>query len=138
MKRKFQKFSILAVLVVFLFSFAPDIVESRRGGGRSFSRSRSYSRSFPVAEVPHRGGPIVVRAAGVARVVLTQARALRRGQPVVRAAPTAEVGHPEVPARVPARLPARDRLRRVVRRRQPQQIVAQLRRGTQRAASNGR
>ena len=45
MKRKFQKFSILAVLVVFLFSFAPDIVESRRGGGRSFSRSRSYSRS---------------------------------------------------------------------------------------------
>lgn len=47
MKRKFQKFSILAVLVVFLFSFAPDIVESRRGGGfrggRSFSRS--YSRS---------------------------------------------------------------------------------------------
>lgn len=47
MKRKFQKSSILAVLVVFLFSFAPDIVESRRGfgGGRSFSRSRSYSRS---------------------------------------------------------------------------------------------
>ena len=47
MKHKFQKFSILAVLVVFLFSFAPDIVESRRGfgGGRSFSRSRSYSRS---------------------------------------------------------------------------------------------
>ena len=49
MKRKFQKFSILAVLVVFLFSLAPDIVESRRGGGfrggRSFSRSRSYSRS---------------------------------------------------------------------------------------------
>ena len=49
MKRKFQRFSILAVLVVFLFSFAPDIVESRRGGGfrggRSFSRSRSYSRS---------------------------------------------------------------------------------------------
>ena len=49
MKRKFQKFSVLAVLVVFLFSFAPDIVESRRGGGfrggRSFSRSRSYSRS---------------------------------------------------------------------------------------------
>ena len=44
MKHKFQKFSILAVLVVFLFSFAPDIVESRRGfgGGRSFSRS--YSR----------------------------------------------------------------------------------------------
>ena len=46
MKRKFQKFSILAVLVVFLFSFAPDIVESRRGfgGGRSFGRSRSFSR----------------------------------------------------------------------------------------------
>jgi hypothetical protein len=46
-KRKFQQFSILAVLVVFLFSFAPDIVESRRGGfggGRSFSRSRSSSR----------------------------------------------------------------------------------------------
>ena len=47
MKRKFQKFSILAVLVVFLFSLAPDIVESRRGfgGGRSFGRSRSFSRS---------------------------------------------------------------------------------------------
>ena len=47
MKRKFQKFSILTVLIVFLFSFAPDIVESRRGfgGGRSFGRSRSFSRS---------------------------------------------------------------------------------------------
>ena len=45
MKHKFKKFSVLGVLVVFLFSFAPDIVESRRGGGRSFSRSRSYSRS---------------------------------------------------------------------------------------------
>ena len=48
MKRKFKQFSILTVLVVFLFSFAPDIVESRRGGfggGRSFGRSRSFSRS---------------------------------------------------------------------------------------------
>ena len=48
MKRKLKQFSVLTVLVVFLFSFAPDIVESRRGGfggGRSFSRSRSYSRS---------------------------------------------------------------------------------------------
>ena len=44
MKRKFKQFSILTVLVVFLFSLAPDIVESRRGG-RSFGRSRSFSRS---------------------------------------------------------------------------------------------
>ena len=47
MKRKLKQFSVLTVLVVFLFSFAPDIVESRRyGGGRSFSRSssrRSYT-----------------------------------------------------------------------------------------------
>lgn len=45
MKRKFKQFSILTILIVFLFSLAPDIVESRRGG-RSFSRSssrRSYS-----------------------------------------------------------------------------------------------
>ena len=46
MKHKLKQLSVLTVLVVFLFSFAPDIVESRRfGGGRSFSRSRSYSRS---------------------------------------------------------------------------------------------
>ncbi len=46
MKRKLKQLSVLTVLVVFLFSLAPDIVESRRfGGGRSFSRSRSYSRS---------------------------------------------------------------------------------------------
>ena len=45
MQHKFKKLSVLTVLVVFLFSFAPDIVESRRRGGRSFSRSRSYSRS---------------------------------------------------------------------------------------------
>lgn len=45
MKRKLKQLSVLTVLVVFLFSFAPDIVESRRSSGRSFSRSRSYSRS---------------------------------------------------------------------------------------------
>ncbi len=45
MKRRFQQFSILSLIVLFLFSLAPEEVESRRGG-RSFSRSssrRSYS-----------------------------------------------------------------------------------------------
>lgn len=64
MKRIFQQFSdsgaackrifSFAAVIIFLFSVAPDVVESRRGGfgggrsfGRSFSRSssRSYSRS---------------------------------------------------------------------------------------------
>ena len=64
MKRIFQQLSIgdaackrilsFAAVIIFLFSVAPDVVESRRGGfgggrsfGRSFSRStsRSYSRS---------------------------------------------------------------------------------------------
>lgn len=47
MKRRFQQLSILGAIVIFLFSLAPEEVESRRrGGGRSFSRSssrRSYS-----------------------------------------------------------------------------------------------
>lgn len=47
MKRRFQQISILGAIVLFLFSLAPEEVESRRrGGGRSFSRSssrRSYS-----------------------------------------------------------------------------------------------
>ena len=55
MKRKFQQLSIggaackrivpFAVLVIFLFSFAPDVVESRRGRSSSRSSSRrSYSK----------------------------------------------------------------------------------------------
>lgn len=53
--------------------------------------------------VPLRGEPIVARAAGVARVVLTQAHGLRRGRPVARAAPIAEVARREARAHVPAR-----------------------------------
>lgn len=44
MKRRFQQLSILGAIVIFLFSLAPEEVESRRGG-RSYSRSRSSSRS---------------------------------------------------------------------------------------------
>lgn len=58
MKRIIQKLSIntttckrilsYAAIFLFLFTFAPDLVESRRFGGRSFSRSfsRSSSRSY--------------------------------------------------------------------------------------------
>ena len=53
--------------------------------------------------VPLPDVPIVAHAAGVARVVLIQAHGLRRGRPVARAAPIAEVARQEARAHVPAR-----------------------------------
>ena len=132
MKRKLQKFSILAVLVVFLFSFAPDIVESRRGFGEDgVSVAAGVIAAARVGGVPHRGVPIVALAV---RVSLE----LRHERPAVRAALIAEIARQEAPAHVPVPQHARDRLRQVVQKQRPQQIEARLRPGTQRAASNGR
>ena len=56
--RKCKRILSIFGIVLFLFSIAPDIVESRRsfGGGRSFSRSssRSYSRSSRSYSAPKR------------------------------------------------------------------------------------
>lgn len=55
-----------------------------------------------VGGVPHRGAPIVTRAAGVAPAVLIQARGLQRERPAAPVAATAGVARPEAPAHVPA------------------------------------
>lgn len=90
-----------------------------------------------VGEVPHRGVPIVALAAGVARVVLIQARELRHGRLAAQAVLIAEIVRQEA-AHVPAPQHARDRLQQAAQKQRPQQIEARLRPETQPAASNGR
>ena len=88
--------------------------------------------------VPHRGVPIVVRVAGVARAVLIAAHGLRRGRLAVQAVVIAGAARREVRVHVPAQSRASGRLRRVGQERRPQPIEARLRPGVQRAASNDR
>ena len=145
MKRKFQKFSVLAVLVVFLFSFAPDIVESRRGfGADGVSGVAVVIVAARVDGVTHRDALIVAPAAGVVLVALTvaQEREVIRvhglqhlAQHVARAAPTTEAVHREAQVHVQVVQPARSRLLPVVP--EPHQLRQHA---TPRlhAASNGR